>query len=202
MIVLSGVILLIIVIIAYIFNYWWSGVGFTRQAEMPPINLVAENIIPVPDSGEKIPEAAASTTAAWLTYADGAHGFSFKYPPQLTAKYITPQVWPPQISFSDGHLICPVTPATGSQAERISRERIGQREYCLDAQSEGAAGSVYTDYSYKTELGGRLVAVNFTLRYPQCYNYDNPQQAECVNERQIFNLTDLIDKIVGTIHPL
>ena len=64
--------------------------------------------------------------------------------------------------------------------------------YCVESLSEGAAGSTYTSYTYTTLKKGNLVKVNFTLRFPQCDNYDDPQKSECKQERTIFNPDSIV----------
>jgi hypothetical protein len=64
---------------------------------------------------------------------------------------------------------------------------IGGREYCVTKVSDGAAGSTYTQYAYATAEGNDKTKIfTFTLRFVQCMNYDDPEQAECLSERDTF----------------
>jgi hypothetical protein len=71
--------------------------------------------------------------------------------------------------------------------------------YCVTKQSEGAAGSVYTTYQYETALGDSIATVLFTLRTPQCLNYDNPQQSACISEQTGFDVDVLADRILDSM---
>ncbi|MFA5184077.1 MAG: hypothetical protein WC456_00965 [Patescibacteria group bacterium] len=153
-------------------------------------------------SAEASPEDAP-VPEDWATYTDEAQGFSFRYPAQLAAQYISlvSPAWPPRIMVTESTevLDCTETPATGSQAGRTRLQTINSRSYCVIAYSEGAAGSVFTDHTYIHEDGKNRVTVNFTLRYPQCSNYDEPQRTACADERTSFDLDALVDQIVRTI---
>lgn len=118
---------------------------------------------------------------------------------KFPANYISAPDWPPQITLSTttASLDCSLITETTSQSDRRSRRTLGSRIYCISAHSEGAAGSVYTDYIYQTiNNEGRLVTAKFTLRYPQCLNYDEPRQSECIKERTEFKLDALIDQMI------
>ncbi|MFA5155159.1 MAG: hypothetical protein WC453_01890 [Patescibacteria group bacterium] len=153
---------------------------------------------PCPIAG---PAGVASVPAGWQIAEEGREGLTFRYPSPFPAQYITPQEWPPQITVASSPvaLDCPLTPPASSQPDRTMGKTINDRVYCISASSEGAAGSVYTDYVYKSLSDGLLTTVSFTLRYPQCLNYDDPKQGECAKERSTFDLDALIDQIVGTV---
>jgi len=78
---------------------------------------------------------------------------------------------------------------------RTAKRRIDGRIYCIESLSEGAAGTIYTQYTYSTIRRGNLITVSCVIRYPQCMNYSEPQRTECANERERFDL----DKIIGYI---
>ena len=148
------------------------------------------------------PEAAKPIPVDWIS-SHNDQGITFRHPSKMPTKYISSQTWPPKISVStttpDAVLDCPTAASTDSRQDWAAKRTIITRTYCIKATSEGAAGSVYTDYTYTTLNASRLVTVSFTLRSPQCLNYDNPKQAECAQERTKFDLDSLVDQIVGTI---
>ncbi len=118
---------------------------------------------------------------------------------ELDTKYISGQGWPPKITTSAGSFTCK---EGGSEIEPggiTSKKVINGRVYCVTTQSEGAAGSIYTTYKYVTTNNGRLTTAEFTLRYPQCLNYSDPQKTECLTERQNFDLDGLVDRIVMSV---
>ncbi|MDD5760569.1 MAG: hypothetical protein PHF45_00705, partial [Candidatus Pacebacteria bacterium] len=82
--------------------------------------------------------------------------------------------------------------------ERMSKNLINDRVYCVKAMSEGAAGSIYTEYNYATVINNNLVIISFVARYPQCPNYDEPRRAECEKERETFNLDLVVDQIISS----
>jgi tryptophan-rich sensory protein len=140
----------------------------------------------------------------WLTVATGTPAFSFSYPPKLATAYITPVSWPPQVALSGEPFNCSVSDATSSLPSRTQDLIVNNREYCLKSESEGAAGSVYTTYDYTAlapdSVGaGKTVTFSFVLQYPQCYNYDNPQQSACTNEHQNFDLNGLVDQMAQSL---
>ena len=54
---------------------------------------------------------------------------------------------------------------------------------------------IFILFSIKT----RLSQLPFSLRAPQCMNYDEPKQSECTNEEKFFNITTIIFDIISTI---
>ncbi len=66
----------------------------------------------------------------------------------------------------------------------------------------GAAGSIYTQYSYVTATdNNKLLNLSFTLRFVQCANYEDPQKTACEKGRGTFDIDSIIDRIVGSIQP-
>jgi hypothetical protein len=86
--------------------------------------------------------------------------------------------------------------AHGGQTEA---KNINGREYCITTQVQGAAGGTYTDYAYLTLFNNQLIRVNFTLREPQCLNYDEPERSACQAEQANFDLDKVIDQIVQSL---
>jgi hypothetical protein len=128
--------------------------------------------------------------------------------PAVTANYMTFSNWQVNViddkeilleRVLDDQLVCVETESTSSLSSRVSRIYTSSAEYCLEANSEGAAGSVYTDYSYYTLFDDNLVLIQFTVQYPQCVNYDGNEQEECATERENFNLDDIVDEVRSSI---
>ena len=135
----------------------------------------------------------------WET-ATNEDGITFQYPKELSARYISLVEWPPLIKIAAGEYSCKTTPQTASNmSPLISQRLVDNRVYCVDVKHEGAAGSVYSSYTYTTANDGKLVSVSFTLRYPNCHNYNEEQDIACANERETFDIDSLIDRIVQTI---
>lgn len=124
----------------------------------------------------------------WKTFIDEEDGITFQYPEELPTNYIMTQEWPPRVDARIAQFLC---------AESL--QEISGREYCIGSESGGAAGSVYTSYTYNTMQGDRMITVQFALRYPQCANYAEPEQTACEVEQEAFNVDALADQIVDTV---
>lgn len=96
-------------------------------------------------------------------------------------KYITAVEWPTTSTVSNKPYAC-----------AAEKHTINGREYCVSAESEGAAGSVYTTYTYQWPQGNQTASVSFVLRHVQCANYDEPKQSECKQEQAAFNVDSAV----------
>lgn len=144
------------------------------------------------------PESASSTidTSAWLSRTDASSSISFRYPATLGTTYIRPVDWPPKVAVTQAPFSC--TPA-GSQiapAGQTTQETINGRSYCVTQESQGAAGSIYTMYVYAAPFSSGTIIFTFSLQFPQCGNYPDPQMTACTAERQAFSLRDVMDAVV------
>ena len=93
----------------------------------------------------------------------------------------------------NGGIECDETAPESSQPLRISKRNISGRTYCIGASSEGAAGSVYTQYAYTTVIEGKVYVIKFLVQYPNCDNYPEAENIRCKSERESFNLDILVD---------
>jgi len=127
----------------------------------------------------------------WIYSEPDARGIQFMYPKQLQTTYIStsPEGWPPLVALTAGAYSC---------AEQ-DEHAVGDRALCVVTTSEGAAGSTYTTYEYITAQGDFLAHVKFTLRFPQCLNYDQPKQGACKAEQGSFDIDGLADRILSSI---
>lgn len=141
--------------------------------------------------------AACPLPEGWETSSE--NGIQFSYPETLTTKYIDAFEWPPKVTVEDGEFSCEKVNLGDGPPERMIPRMVDGRQYCVTSADEGAAGSTYTTYTYATALDGKLISLNFVLRYPQCMNYDDPAQSECTAEREAFDLDGVIDRIVKTV---
>ncbi len=135
----------------------------------------------------------------WKTFSDDAQGVSFQYPDQLNTIYIHPVDWPPQITVANGPFVCTESGSEIMQAGQTQKIIINSREYCLTKESEGAAGSTYTQYAYAFPKNDKVLTFAFTLRSVQCANYDNPQKTECESERTAFDIDSTIDRMAQSV---
>ena len=127
-------------------------------------------------------------------------GITYQYPKELSAKYISVVEWPPVVKIEIGTYSCKTTPQEVSSMSDITSQRmVDDRTYCVNVKHEGAAGSVYSSYTYVTVKNDRPIKVSFTLRYPNCNNYDEEQNKNCASERNAFDIDATVDRIVQTI---
>lgn len=140
--------------------------------------------------------SAATTTADAPTTSTASPSIVAE---PLSTKYIHAQEWPPKLTVLDQVFSCDKTATSSPQGAQIIKKKIGNRDYCVSAESEGAAGSTYITYNYSfasIKDIKKTLAFEFVLREVQCLNYDNPQQSECLTERKNFNVDDVVEKIV------
>ena len=147
---------------------------------------------------EFTPCPVIDVTKSWKTFTDTTQGVSFKYPESLLTTYIHPESWPPKISVSNKAFTCTEggTPGNGYTYKRL----VNGHSYCLNELSDGAAGSIYTTYTYTFSKGIKAISLSFTLQAVECGNYDNPQMTACENERTSFALDSIVDKIAQSLY--
>ena len=148
---------------------------------------------------EFAPCPTASTTADWKTAVDAATGITFKYPQELSTKYIHVQDWPPKIQVLNQSFVCTEGGTATGRAGETKKRTIDGREYCVTIETEGAAGSMYLQYAYAFGLNGKTLIATFTLRQVQCGNYNDPQKTECETERSLFNIDTVFAQMVKTV---
>jgi hypothetical protein len=151
------------------------------------------NITPTPSPG-----STTVDTTGWKTSTDSKQGITFKYPGVLGTKYISTQDWPPVAAVTNEKVTCTSAGEEEAQAGETKTITVNGHEYCVTKVSQGAAGSTYTQYAYGASINGRYAFFTFTLRFPQCANYDDPKKTECENERTSFNVDNLMDQIIQT----
>lgn len=129
---------------------------------------------------------------------DAATGVQFLYR-DLSTTYISATEWPPTVALFPQAFACDVNATSSWPGGSFEERTVSGQSFCVERASEGAAGSVFEQYSYATAAGDRTVALSFTLRFSQCANYDEPQQTECEAERSTFRPDALIAEILPTL---
>lgn len=136
--------------------------------------------------------SAHTSEGTWILSQPDTRGIQFMYPEKLGTTYIStaaPEGWPPRVWLEAGDYSC---------AEQ-DEHKVGDRTLCLVRTSEGAAGSTYTTYHYITAQDDFLAHTEFTLRFPQCLNYDEPQQNACQREQSSYDIDGLADRMLASI---
>jgi hypothetical protein len=142
---------------------------------------------------------AYKTLTFWQSSTDDASGLIFDYPTSLNTKFVYFQSWPPELTITNQAFSCVETSPISSLPERVMERVISSKLYCIKAISEGAAGSVYTDYTYSTMMDNKVANLNFILRYSQCDNYSDSEKTQCIEERTNFNLDVIVAEIMTSI---
>lgn len=108
--------------------------------------------------------------------------------PWAELEYVSAVDWPPQTQIVPGPFSCIEAGEETARAGRTESRTIDGRTYCVTRVSEGAAGSVYTQYAYATEAGnGEVIIYTWSSRAVQCVNYDEPQMSACQAEQDAFD---------------
>jgi len=131
----------------------------------------------------------------WRTMTDASSGVTFSYPATLTTEYTTPVDWPPKVAVFDKAFSCTQAGDEYSQAGRTIRRTVDDRTYCVTTESNMGLGSVLTQYAYATEKNGQLIIFTFSLQAGECDHYDGAEQTACNNERESFDLDEVVDRI-------
>lgn len=140
-----------------------------------------------------------NATSGWSTYTDEEEGITFKYPDDIPTSYIHSVDWPPLAQITAGPFTCTEAGDVKTKAGKTVKKTIEGREYCVTEKTEGAAGSIYTQYTYVTPKDDKLVTFSFTLQAVQCGNYDNPDKLACTNECAAFSIDPIVDDMIQTV---
>ncbi len=161
--------------------------------------LIAGGFYFVTHTTPATPTEPTPVVSGLKTTTDSATDISFSYPEKLPYTYISTVDWPPKIQLINKAFTC--TPAGSEivQAGKTESITINGRTYCRTIQSEGAAGSIYTNYAYAFADNNNTIILTFTLRFVQCANYPEPKQTECSAERASFNVEPVVDQIRQSI---
>lgn len=108
-------------------------------------------------------------------------------------KYISTVDWPPKaVTFKEAYS-CTSAGQQEARAGKTEERTVEGKKYCVTEETEGAAGSVYHTYAYKTSMGqGNVVIMTFSIRQVQCGNYPQPQMGECQKEQSSFDIDTAI----------
>lgn len=136
----------------------------------------------------------------WKTFNDPLNQISFQYPESLTTNYISLQDWPPKVQIIDAPYSCTQAGSETARAGKTEEKIINEQKYCVTTKTEGAAGSLYSQYAYASSFkNNKTIILTFSLRFVQCGNYDTAQKTQCQKERQEFALDDLVGQIFETL---
>ncbi len=169
-----------------------EGIACTMEAKICPDGSYVGRSGPMCEFS-KCPDI--DPTASWNKFSDTKAGVSFKYPETIPTSYISLVDWPPKVQVLAQAFSCTSAGVETAQAGQTQKMIINDHTYCVTKESEGAAGSTYTNYAYATELQSKLVIFTFSLKTVQCANYDDPKKTECEKERAGFSIDPTVDQI-------
>ncbi len=142
------------------------------------------------------PERAASLETATST----SSGLTFTYPTTLGTTYIATVDWPPKFLTVSETLSCTEAGIESDRAGGTEKRIIDGRSYCVTTVAEGAAGSVYRQYAYAFAPDDAATTIlTFSLRFPQCGNYEESEMRACEDERSAFTPDPFVEDIVRSI---
>ncbi len=173
----------IIVLIAIVFGYFIFR-GFP------------EKTLPVATENNSTSTEEAVLPTDWKTYTDKENHLVFSYPDSLNTKYVQLVDWPPKIEVSTSTYSCL---NAGKEIERAGETKeisVNGNIYCQTKVVEGAAGSIYTQFAYAAKVNNKVLYYTFTLREPQCVNYNEPERANCSIEEESFDINSIVDKVI------
>lgn len=113
--------------------------------------------------------------------------------------YIQPIDWPPASVSSDQAFSCTAAGSTGARAGKTESKDINGRTYCVTVITEGAAGSIYSQYAYAIPWHKQTLSYTFSFRTPQCANYPEPEMSACKKEVSAFNPDTILDAFVHSL---
>lgn len=152
------------------------------------------------DVGEyATPAPSVDPWEGWETAVDAEDKLIFRYPRDLGTQFIQTVDWPPVLQRVGDVFSCADAGSVTARGGRTEVRTVAGRTYCVTQTDEGAAGSVYSQYAYAFPYGENTAIFTFTLRAPQCGNYDEGPRALCEAEKAAFNPDMLVDTIAQSL---
>ncbi|MCX6764666.1 MAG: hypothetical protein NTU58_03100 [Candidatus Nealsonbacteria bacterium] len=156
-------------------------------------------------------EKKTDETFGWKTYTNNEHGFEMKYPENFF--FSEPKITTTSCDYLDFSKQCPYVPVPGFNIEnekdleaatekgliKIEKVKINDRNYCLQQSSEGAAGSIYTNYYYTTVKNDKCISLNLVLYDINCGvlgSADEENYKKCEDGK--IKKSEILDKIIFT----
>lgn len=139
----------------------------------------------------------------WVLSPVSPQGTQYMYPDPLPTQFIAAREWPPMVEMTAGEFTCAeesvAATAETMTARETVRHAIDDRIYCRTITASEAGRSIDRRYEYVTAQGDFLARVVFTLRFPECRNYDASRRDACLLERDSFDINAFADRIAQSI---
>lgn len=111
------------------------------------------------------------------------------------------EAFPPGFSMENGEISCRPTSAPSGTEPRLAQETLHGRKYCLQHTSEGAAGTIYQEYTYATVKDHCMLVIDFTIRSSRCGHFGRAERSECREERKKFDPNGMAAHLVENADP-
>lgn len=102
--------------------------------------------------------------------------------------------------IEDADFVCTIAGEETERAGKTETVEIDGVEFCKTVVSEGAAGSIFYQYAYVFSKEEQRLRLTFTVRMPQCVNYDSPQKEACMEQQEKFNPDNIVANIIGALN--
>ncbi len=172
-------------------------VACTLEAKICPDGSAVGRVAP---SCEFAPCPVPENNPLLLETQDVRSGVYFMYLKALPTFYSEAQDWPPQLAVTDGPFACTEAGDVHARAGKTSLQKLGGKEYCVTEMTEGAAGSVYTQYAYAFPYNDDVAIFTFSMRSVQCGNYDEVQGQACEEDQANLDLLSIVDQMAVSLH--
>lgn len=151
----------------------------------------------VPADTSPVPQTDDENLATHTTDS----GYTFQLPNDPSSPYVTMTDWPPALQVLIEPLECTEAGAPEDRAGATQEKTIEGRVFCVTEVAEGAAGSIYHQYAYTTDIDGATFVYTFSVRMPQCHNYDAPESEQCAEAQQSFDPDIIAAVLADTTKP-
>lgn len=156
-------------------------------------------------------EEKTDETLGWKTYTNNEYGFEMKYPENFF--FSEPKITTVDCDYLNFSKQCPYIPVSGFNIDnekdleiaiekgliKIEKVKINDGDYCLQQLSEGAAGSIYTNYYYTTVKDEKCIALNLISHDVNCGVFgsaDEENYKKCEDEK--ITKSEIFNKITST----
>jgi hypothetical protein len=152
----------------------------TKQAE---INWRCTGLVQPPPTGLK-------------TVTDDKQGITYSYPNYLYE--LSTGEFAPKVTISKAKIVCHVGYSNGIET---TEQTINNKKYCVSVESDGAAGTMYSNYTYTTSLGDKIEKLTFVIRTTNCdvYGDAGADYDNCIKDNASFNANDVANQILSSV---
>ncbi len=174
-------VLILIVVLVILIIFW----QFKVSPALSPVTPTATSTSP-----------KTVMSDSWKIFSDSTTGVTFRYPESVPANYINAVDWPPKVQTLNSPIVCTEGGTSTARGGATHSMAINGHIYCVTEESGAAAGSVYNQYAYGRVINdNKEVFLFFSLQFPQCANYPEPQKTDCQNAQSSFKIDPMVDMI-------